>query len=607
MSAKCWSRVALILGGLMASNVAAAQTQRCGGETWAALAADRYQDERLGPLLAHFNRLPDTDRCPKEKFVRLPARIRHQVQLGQTLKAVAARFCRGSGAQAYLRSLNQLPEGTEPATDQQLIVPAELELSVGARPEAELSQLFGLPTLETIRAYNGLGPKDPFTPGGTVYVPLLLELKGQKPPEPGAKLAPSPAPVPAPSPAPTPPPSAAPQASIAPAAALTTALTDRFRPVDLLARPADFAHPTHRAALGTDACEFCHAPDPRQPGRYQPIAEETCRRCHATFEPSDPLGPLRAIAPGLRSPAPPVARGQGQGPGLHRGVRNLSPRRPEAAGTRALPGHPECQACHNDTEVKPAIVQDCQGCHGPAERVEQRRLQRATLHEHYRGGERGTDVFFGHPIHLAALPADGDQTCLLCHASVKTAASPIEIRAPKMADCLSCHRGLVQTLLGEDTDLERCRTCHLSTNAQVAPVFGALLDKPLSHSGTFRRRHGPEAAADDGVCASCHFELAGDRGQECQRCHQQIRPADHGPRFRDDPHGRAAVRDPDRCATCHLRERCADCHNEPPRDHFPRATFQLRHARQARVTPRRCLTCHSPEADCARCHDVLRQ
>lgn len=582
----------LFLGVALAPNLAGAQTQRCGGETWAALAAERYQEERLGPLLALFNRLPDTERCPNEKFVRLPARISHQVQLGQTLKAIAARFCRGAGAQAYLRSINQLPEGTEPATDQQLLVPAELELSVGARPEAELGQLFGLPTLETIRAYNGLGPRDPLTPGGTVYVPLLLELKGQKPTAPAAKVTPAPASAP---------PTSEPTTSASPAA-----VADRFKRVDLLARPADFTHAPHQAALGAEACGVCHAPDPHRPGRYLPIAEETCRRCHTGYEPNEPSARVARLPLAYDHPLHQAAGGKAKTQGYSLECATCHPA-PEAAGTRGLPGHAECQACHNDTEVKPAVGKDCQGCHGPNERVERRRLEQATLHEHYRGGERGTDVFFGHPIHLAASAAQGDEACLVCHASVKDAASPIEIRAPKMADCLSCHRGLVQTLLGEDTDLDRCRTCHLSTNAQVAPVFGSVLDKPLSHSGTFRRRHGKEAAADDGVCASCHFELAGDRGQECQRCHQQVRPADHGPRFRDDPHGRAAVRDPDRCATCHLRERCADCHNEPPRDHFPRAAFQLRHARQARVTPRRCLTCHSPEADCARCHDVLRQ
>lgn len=582
----------LLLGLALAPNLALAQTQRCTGETWAALAADRYQDERLGPLLALFNRLPDTERCPNEKFVRLPARISHQVQLGQTLKAIAARFCRGAGAQAYLRLINQLPEGTEPATDQQLLVPAELELAVGARPEAELGQLFGLPTVETIRAYNGLGPRDPLTPGGTVYVPLLLELKGQKPTAPTAQVPPGPGSAP---PTSEPTPSGSPPAP-----------PDRFKRVDLLARPADFAHAPHQAALGAEACGVCHAADPRRPGRYLPIAEETCRRCHTGYEANEPSARIGRLPLAYDHPLHQSAGGKAKAQGYSLECATCHPA-PEAAGTRDLPGHAECQACHNDTEVKPSIGKDCAGCHGATERVEQRRLARATLHEHYRGGERGTDVFFGHPVHLSSLPAQGDQACLVCHASVKVAASPIEIQAPKMADCLSCHRGLVQTLLGEDTDLDRCRTCHLSTNAQVAPVFGAVLDKPLSHSGTFRRRHGQEAAADDGVCAACHFELAGDRGGECQRCHQQIRPADHGPRFRDDPHGRAAVRDPDRCATCHLRERCADCHNEPPRDHFPRATFQLRHARQARVTPRRCLTCHSPEADCARCHDVLRQ
>lgn len=589
----CTLGLLLCLPGL-----AEAQTQRCRGETYGNLAAQRYGDEGLGPLLAAFNGRPGAERCEADRFVRLPGKIRHEVQLGQTMKAIAARFCRGAGALGYLRDLNHLPEGTEPAAGQLLIVPAELELAVGARPEAELTALLGLPSLEIIRAYNGLAPADPFTPGGTIYVPLLLELSGAAAPPAATKPTPGP-------PNPDAPAAASTAEANLPASAVgpsAPVVAPSVRPT-VAARPSAFPHAPHVARLGAGACATCHHPDPRRVGGYLPIDGELCQACHPAFEATLPEERIARLPLAYDHALHQGAAGPARAQGYELRCETCHPEVPDA-GTRGRPGHQACGACHNPSEVKPVVATDCGGCHGATEQVEARRAQKQALHAHYRGGERGTDVFFGHAIHLAALSERGDSACFTCHRGVEQARAPVEIPTPRMADCLTCHRGLVQTLLGEDTDLDRCRTCHLSTQAAVAPVLSSVVDKPLSHTLAFRRRHGPVAAADDGVCAACHLELAGDRGVACQRCHQQIRPGDHSPRWREDPHGRAAVRDPDRCATCHLKERCADCHAEPPRDHFPRAAFQLRHARQARISTRRCLTCHTPEADCARCHDV---
>jgi hypothetical protein len=568
-------RIAIILAALLLPSVAFGQaTVRCDGQAWADIAADRFDEPRLGPLLALFNGKAETERCEEGRFVRLPLAIPHQVQLGQTMKAIAARFTRGAGGEALLRAENGLPDGTEPATDQALKIPAEIEYAAGSRPEAELAAIFGMPPIETIKSYNGLAASDPFTPGGTIYVPVFLVLK--------PKAAPPPPPPP-------------------PVAVITT---DKVRKNALIARFDRFKHESHVAILGAQACAGCHPIDPTRAGHYLPVEPTACANCHAGFEATEAVARtdrlLLTFAHALHvDPARKVIKeDQYSTPCLRCHAAG------EGGGVRALPSHAECDDCHNETEAKPVVSKDCAGCHATSETRDPRLLAKSTLHAHYRGSERSDDIFFGHAAHEKVIGAAPEQSCSRCHVRATKAETLADMGSMRMGDCLSCHRGLQTQMADEAVSLDRCRACHLTTIAGAAPVFESVLDKPLGHTRAFRRKHGVVARSDQGTCAACHVELAGESGANCQRCHQQIRPEDHGPRFRDESHGRAAIRDPDRCATCHQRERCADCHAEPPRDHFPRQIFQQRHATQARVSPRRCLTCHLPAADCARCHDV---
>ena len=596
----------MVLTALFSAGPASAQVvQRCTGETFAQLAAQRLGDARLGPLVARFNG-QSKETCKPGRFVRFPAAIRHEVRLGQTIAAIAGRFTRAPGGAAFIRKHNGLPKGSEPAPGAILEVPAELSLTLGTRPDKELGEIFGLPPLPQLRAYNEVKR---FRKGGTIYVPLLFELL----PVAGAaaqapKVDPKPAVQPGP-PTKIVDPQSVPEAD--PALAMASSSTvkadlPRILQVAAVARYDGFRHPIHEAVMqGGWQCGVCHEPDPRRPHEYKAVAEALCVQCHSAAKRTPSV--LRSYRLELTyshdqhiSP-----QREAREKGYELACNDCHPAL-EGKGRRAQPQHAQCVKCHNPTEVKPVVGADCSGCHAQGETLDRRMMAKALLAEHYQRSERQTDVVFGHNEHVALFAAGTDKACDRCHLEARTAETMQQIEPLRMSDCLSCHQGLKREMAGMAVSLDRCRTCHLSTRAEIAPVFAAVLDKPLSHSRTFRRRHATQAAADDGVCASCHTELAGGAGNNCSACHQQIRPEDHTVRWPQTPHGRSAVRDPDRCATCHLKDRCADCHAQPPRDHFPRAAFQLRHGRSARVSTRRCMTCHIPQVDCARCHDVGR-
>lgn len=601
----------LLLALLVPGPSLAQVVQRCQGETFEALAAQRLQDARLGPLVARFNGLEDKA-CTKGRFVRFPASIRHEVRLGQTVAAIASRFTRAPGGAAFIRRVNGLPPGTEPNPGTILEVPAELSLKLGTRPDQELQAIFGLPPLPEIKAYNEVAQ---LKKGGTVYIPLMFELAPVQgtsppppaPPPPARRMEPDPDPDSDTEPARVVDPQTVPEADARPARTSTVQVDlPRVLQVAAVGRFDGFRHPIHQAVMQDGwQCALCHEADPRRAHEYKPVGEALCLQCHIGAERTPSV--LRAYRLELTyshdQHLSPTREARAKGYEL--ACNDCHPAL-EGKGRRGQPQHAACAKCHNPSEVPPVVGKDCSGCHALAETLDRRMMAQALLAEHYRRSERETDVVFGHDEHVALYDAGSEAACDRCHVDARRAETMAEIEPLRMADCLDCHRGLKRELAGMAVSLDRCRTCHISTRAEVVPVFAALLEKPVTHSRTFRRRHADVAAADDGVCAACHTELADGAGSNCNACHQQLRPQDHTVRWVQTPHGRAAVRDPDRCATCHLKDRCADCHAQPPRDHFPQAAFQLRHGRSARVSTRRCLTCHIPQVDCARCHDVGR-
>ncbi len=581
--------------------------QRCKGESFVELASLRLKEARLGPLLGLFNRHDKSD-CKVGRFVRFPAGIRHEVRLGQTIASIAGRFTQGRGGAAFIRELNGLPRGGEPKAGSTLIVPSEMALKLGTRPEKEIQAIFGLPSIKVLKKYNRVRR---FKKGGTIYVPLVFDL---------VPLAGASAPAVTPPPKPEPPegepakvvdPKTLPDADpteVAKSPAPPPAELTRVLQVAVAARYDAFAHPMHESIMKDGwTCAQCHASDPRRPHEYYPVPEALCTQCHSSAEVTPSALRAYRLELSFSHDQHLNPKAEAQDKGYELSCDDCHPAIRGKAGRRGQPGHGQCIKCHNEREVKPLVETECAGCHDWAESLDRRTQAKALLAEHYRRSERHTDLVFGHEEHLAQLTEDDEtKSCDRCHVGARTAVTMAEIEPMRMADCMGCHRGLERDMGRDSVRLDRCRTCHVSTRAEVAPVMSSLLHKPLSHSGTFRRRHGAQAAADDGVCSACHTELAGGSGNNCNACHQQIRPQDHTARWLQTPHGRAAARDVDRCATCHLKDRCTDCHAQAPRDHFPRRVFQLRHGRSARISTRRCMTCHVPQIDCARCHDVAR-
>lgn len=590
----------------LAPGLAQAQVvQRCKGESFAELASLRLKDARLGPLLGLFNRQDKPD-CKVGRFVRFPAAIRHEVRLGQTIASIAGRFTQARGGAAFIRQYNGLPKGAEPERGTLLMIPAEMALKLGSRPAKEIQAIFGLPSSTVLKKYNRVRR---FKKGGTIYVPLTFELVPLAGPSAPAVTPPPKTEAPIAEPKVVDPktlPDADPTAvSTRPAPA--PADLPRVLQVAAVARFDGFSHPLHESILRDGwTCEQCHQNDPRRPHEYHPVPKALCTQCHSGAEVTPSVLRAQRLELSFSHDQHLNPNAEAQDKGYELTCDDCHPAVKGKAGRRGQPGHAQCIKCHNPREVKPHVDKDCAGCHDSAESLDRRAQAKALLAEHSRRSDRSTDLVFGHEEHMALFPDGAPKACERCHVGARTAKTMADIEPQRMADCLTCHRGLERKMGQDSVRLDRCRTCHVSTRAEVAPVMSALLDKPLSHSGTFRRRHAATAAADDGVCSSCHTELAGGAGNNCNACHQQMRPQDHTARWLQTPHGRAAARDADRCATCHLKDRCVDCHAQPPRDHFPRSVFQLRHGRSARISTRRCMTCHIPQVDCARCHDVGR-
>lgn len=257
------------------------------------------------------------------------------------------------------------------------------------------------------------------------------------------------------------------------------------------------------------------------------------------------------------------------------------------SGALHLPGTEKCVSCHE----KPHTEQRCRDCHGQAW-IEERT---ATAKHHLR---------FAHEVHLASVSGN----CARCHIDVAEEVSPL---LPPMASCLGCHqhegqfdplhcdtchvdlkneesRPASHVVHREDfvrehgahaaSSRDLCESCHserfcASCHGVNVPTLPHRLefDRPTLagfHRANFRAHHREEAAADQGMCATCHTV------DSCQRCHEQNGVSATGnPRFNPHPsgwvgaarndHGPAARRDPVACASCHGgagEMLCVDCH-----------------------------------------------
>lgn len=189
-----------------------------------------------------------------------------------------------------------------------------------------------------------------------------------------------------------------------------------------------------------------------------------------------------------------------------------------------------------------------------------------------------SDVIFPHDRH-------GGE-CSDCHpgidpeiVEVSEVKDPGTLLRPAKESCFECHeRG------------QACADCH----RRMRPTL-----RPANHTLGFDRMHGKAAYAPAARCRWCHGNQGADDG--CQRCHSQAKPVDHGPRWKNSMHGRAATHNRDRCWVCHRSDQCARCHTQLPETHTE-AFRQGYHATIASRKLRSCYVCHSFERTCAQCH-----
>lgn len=606
---------------LIATSASAQMTTKCQGESWEAISEVKYGKTDYGVLLTYLNRKPNTANCPNKKFVRLLGTIKHKVKAGQTIEEIKKHFLRGKGRVKYLRQLNELPGKTQPKTNSILFIPTKITL-----PNKQLDLVLNLIETDTLLEYNRASKVQALHNTKTIHVPM----------SPGQILAPvTPVPVAKKSDtSPADPADKQPERKTKIADKETSnrgpkqeevkqtnqgniALIPEAKPdipkvvqarnaSAIEANYAEFTHASHIAVLGQEPqCQICHIDSPRPDKPYFEIPEAVCTQYHALAV-SDNVDQRMNQLPLIYShnqhldPQGAVAKDYTTACALYH--------RPNENKARTKPTHSTCVKCHNVSENKVTVAENCEACHGPTERFDRDISAKLLLADHLKSAVRGNNLIFAHESHVAGLQEQGltnNQPCESCHSNVRSSKTLDEIEPQKMSDCLDCHQGLRK--VAEDTvnSLDSCQTCHIEQMTSVKPSFSNVVDKPISHTAFFRKNHGKVASEDKKVCQSCHSSLAGGSGENCDRCHSQMRPSDHTPRFKEHPHGRAAIRSPERCASCHQVDRCVDCHSVQPRDHFPKQSFiEGGHGRATRFSTRKCMTCHQVENECSSCHNM---
>jgi hypothetical protein len=266
-------------------------------------------------------------------------------------------------------------------------------------------------------------------------------------------------------------------------------------------------------------------------------------------------------------------------------------------GKLVHPDHATCSRCHAPEAGAPPAMTACATCHQAGVQQRQRaRLIKGDLHfEHanHRTDRRGAAI-----------------KCELCHAQSATATSYGDHAAPRVESCVTCHDDSDRTPPAHRMRI--CETCHTARADKLTELAPRnhlpVTERPLDHTIAFRRDHAEAAERDGGRCAACHTQMSGNARDNCDECHQTMRPSDHRITWRELDHGTEAAADRDRCARCHVIEFCTACHSQRPRSHGFPGSFAMEHGALARTNVRACLTCHEEQGNlpgaCAQCHTV---
>lgn len=206
-----------------------------------------------------------------------------------------------------------------------------------------------------------------------------------------------------------------------------------------------------------------------------------------------------------------------------------------------------CTSCHHD-QTSPPTEESCTACHkdGAAKHRVAMRPAVALV-------PPGKKIVFSHEQHLPQPELKGQ--CVKCHAgAVGTQGGPPLF--PPMSTCLGCHRHQEQFEAGV------CTGCHKAADLRASRPVSFL-----SHDGAWLKRHGDQARASPGKCATCHAQT------QCDACHESSRPV------------RMAAVDP----------------TGIEKEYVHRFDFLSRHALESQVQPGQCFTCHA-RTECDACH-----
>ena len=282
------------------------------------------------------------------------------------------------------------------------------------------------------------------------------------------------------------------------------------------------------------------------------------------------------------------------------------------ATDRLLPGHPECDSCHDiesaakGKEVDPKSA--CEDCHKGFDKKTQKDPPKAIFPT--------ANLLMNHRVHR-----EKKIDCVTCHNSsvtntMREVGLATRLQLPKMDTCLTCHDG--------KTAPAACSTCHVSDKTgRIAQQFASGILRPmqgdpfgLDHGPRFEFNHGTRAKLDRQICMECHTEGS------CAQCHDSLqKPLAIHPNDFITLHPLQARQDSTRCESCHRYQSfCAACHERsgigPDADpslrsrnirvHPDYATWVQgfgpnHHAIAASRDIKQCIACHREES-CTACH-----
>lgn len=215
------------------------------------------------------------------------------------------------------------------------------------------------------------------------------------------------------------------------------------------------------------------------------------------------------------------------------------------------PGKPACLSCNTchtpsrrERELKLPPAEMCESCH----KQDRARVEPvlAFVPERPHG-----QISMDHERHLAMPEIRGQ--CVPCHGGV---VEPAKSNLPPMSQCFGCHEHQTQWQRNE------CAPCH-----EPRDLARTLPQTFLRHDAAFAKNHGPMAASQGELCATCHSQSS------CQGCHDTSQAMG------------IEIRRPDRLDSQQVH----------------RGDFMVRHALEAASQPSRCLNCHAPQT-CDSCH-----